>query len=223
MGRRKNNDPGRVRQLHPTRSFEQLVAEATQVKLGAFIEGQIAELGQNLLARQQQSLTSVMQRIIAIEEILLETVAGLTKDKLADRVATIQDRSEGFATVEDGLVAIGDRVRLEIKTKTADQAEFQGSSRFQLDNTGSGATLGAELETAVVGMKVGETKEISFGENKSLVASLNVHKVSRQIPTETAEESAATEAAIGDGSEGAAAPEASATSEETASASPDAG
>lgn len=212
MSKRKNNDPGRVRQLHPTRSFEQLVGEATQAKLSSYIDAEIQGLGQALLQRQQQGLAAMKQRIIAIEEILLETVPGLTKESLANRIADIQDRSEGFEPAEggaDAVVAEGDRVRLEIQTKTADQNEYQGTSRLQVDGAGSGNTLGKELETALLGMKAGEVKEVKFGKDESLNALMSVHKVSRKPApkTETEAPEAATDTA----------------KEETASASPDAG
>lgn len=208
MSKRKNKDPGRAPQVHPQRSFDQMVADATLARLGGYIDSEIQEAAQGILARQQQAMANLLTRLVATEEVLIEKL-GLTKEDLANRVANIQDRSEGFVAAET--VEVGDRVRLEIQTRTADQAEFQGSSRLLVDNAGTGSQLGKELEGALVGMKAGESKEIKFGKDESLVARLSVNKVSRQPkaePTETKEESEASEAAIGDGAEGRAPQEA---------------
>jgi hypothetical protein len=203
MSKRKNKDPGRVRQVHQTRSFEQLVADATLNKLSGYINQEMQEMGRALVQRQAQSLQNVMTRLIALEEILMEKIEGLTKDVIVDRVAMVQDRSEGFAAANDSAVEVGDRVRLEIKTKTADQTEYQGTSRLLVDNAGSGKTLGQELENALLGMKVGEVREVIFGKEGSLTASLTINKVSRPIkekpsvsaPLETQDESEVTEVA----------------------------
>jgi hypothetical protein len=188
MAKRKNKDPGAAPQLHPQRSFEQIVADATLSRLGGYIDGQIQQLGQALSGRLQQSFTKLFTRLVAVEELLMEKT-GLTKDDFTTRVAVIEDRSEGFTQVDADVAAeLGDRVRLEIRTKTADQTEYQGSSRMLVDNAGSGNTLGAELESAVVGMKAGETKEVLFGKDNSLSASITISRISRQPqPQPTAE------------------------------------
>lgn len=214
MSKRKNK--GQQTAPHATRSFEQMVADATSTRLKEYIQDQIRGLAQGLMARQQQGFANSALRTVAIEELLMDKL-GVTKDDLANKVAVVQDRSEGFDPV-DGAVELGDRTRLEIRTKTSEQTEYAGTSRLLVDNTGSGNTLGKELEAAVLGMKVGETREVLFGKDNSLQASITVQKVSRQPkpePTETKEESDLTEAAIGDGSEGAA--------KEAPNASPDAG
>lgn len=177
MTKRRNKDPGGQRQVHPTRSFEQLVADATLSKLGGYIDDEIHELGQSLLIRQQQAMSNLLTRLVAVEEILTEKL-GMTKDDLSNRVAAVQDRFEGFNEVTDRAVETGDRVRLEIATRTADQSEYQGSSRLQIENAGSGQTLGSEIEGAVVGMKTGETKEITFGKDASLAAKITVNRIS---------------------------------------------
>jgi len=198
----------RKKQIHPQNSFQDLVAQATLARLGGYIDQEIQGLGQALLQRQQQSLQNVLIRLISIEELAMEKY-GLTKDDLAARAASIQDRMEGFTDVE--AVEVGDRVRLEIKTKTADQTEFQGSSRLLVDNAGTGNTLGKEIEGALVGMKTGETKEIKFGKDQSLTASLYVNRVSRQPKVEApAAEAAPAEAAATEAPKTEEAPSASA-------------
>lgn len=177
MAKRKNKDPGRERQLHPQRSFDQMVADATLARLSGYIDSEMQQAAQAILGRQQQALGNIVTRLRALEEITIEKL-NESKESLAARVATIEDRVEGFEAAE--AVEAGDRVRLEIQTRTADQTEFQGSSRLMVDNAGSGQTIGKELEASLLGMKAGESKEVKFGKDESLVAKLSVNRISRQ-------------------------------------------
>lgn len=190
MAKRRNKDPGGQRQVHQTRSFEQIVADATLARLGGYIDGQINEAAQAILIRNQQAMSNLLTRLVATEEILCDKL-GLTKEDLATQVAKVQDRFEGFVEAQDA-VTQGDRVRLEIKTRTADQETFQGSSRLDVLEIGSGKTLGPDLEKAVVGMTTGETKEVKFGKDDSMIASITVNRVSRQPKEETKTESTET-------------------------------
>ena len=178
MGKRKNqeNQP-----QHATQSFQQLVASATLAKFSGYIDQQIQGLSRALLQRQAQAQEKLMVRIMSLEEIVMELNPAITKETLADRVATIQDRHEDFEAVSaEGVVELGDRIRLELSTRTADQTAFQGASRLQIDGAGTGQTVGAELESAMLGMKAGETKEVKFGKDESLLASITVNRVSRK-------------------------------------------
>lgn len=187
MAKRKNKDPGRVRQVHPQKSFDQMVADATLAKFKGYLDYQLQMMGQALVQRTAQSTQNLFTRLVALEEIIIENNPEITKDVLADKVAAIQDRNEGFELVNQE-VKNGDRVRLEIKTKTAEQTEFQGSSRLLVDNIGLGQTLGKELEESVLGMKNGETKETKFGKDATLTASITVNRISRQIEPAKSEE-----------------------------------
>ncbi len=201
MSKRKNKDPGAAAQLHPTRSFDQYVADATLARLSGYIDGEIQGLGQALAQRNQQTFANILTRLVATEEVLAEKL-GVTKDDLANRVAAIQDRSDGLELVT-GSAIVGDRIRLEIKTRTADQTEYQGTSRMQIDNLGSGQTIGKELECAIIGMTAGETKEVLFGKDNSLSASLSLNRVSRRpAPAKTEEAAAAQEAPNADSDAG---------------------
>lgn len=173
MGKKKGNS-----QPHASQSFQELLAQATLQKFAPYIQQQINYAAQGILQRQAQASANIFTRLIATEEVLMELVPGLTKERLATQVASVQDRNEGL---EESLesVQIGDRVRVEIKTKTADQTEYQGTSRMLIDNIGSGATLGKELEDNIIGMAKGETREVLFGKDNSLSASITLNRVSR--------------------------------------------
>lgn len=185
MSKRKNKDPGRVRQAHPQQSFKEMVADATLARLSGYIDNEIEGAAQAILARQQNAMANLLTRLVATEEILSEKL-GVTKVELAERVANIQDRAEGYENITDRGAQQDDRVRIEIKTKTEDQVDFAGSSRLQIDNTGSGSTLGKELEAGILGMAVGETREVKFGKDGSMAASITLNKISARPKQEAA-------------------------------------
>lgn len=187
MGKRKNKGQNQQKQVHPQKSFQELVAEATLAKFSGYIDDQIQGLGQAVLQRLAQANENLKLRILCTEEIIMEMNPAITKESLAERVAAIQDRLEGFTqlSAEDS-VKEGDRVRVELKTRTQDQKEYQGSSRLDILNVGAGNTLGKELEGAMLGMKAGETKEIQFGKDASLAASITLNRASRGNPPKKA-------------------------------------
>jgi hypothetical protein len=178
MAKRKNKDPGRTRQQHPQQSFQDMVANLVTSRMEGHISNEVARLSQDLRVQQANAQKNILMRLMALEELACERL-NVTKDDLAERVAQVQDGAEGFEESPEGVV-LGDRVRLEIKTRTKDQTEYQGSTRLLIDNAGAGGTLGAELEAAIIGMKAGETKEVPFGKDASMVASIKISKVSRE-------------------------------------------
>jgi hypothetical protein len=187
--KRKNSNPV-AKQVHPQLSFQQLLADATLAKFSGYINEQIQALAEKLTeyqaTLQKQSTQDLMTRIVSLEEIVMQNIPTVTKEVLASQVATVEDRSEGLNQVSDGEVELNDRVRVEIKTKTTDQTDFQGSSRLRIDGVGSGSTLGKELEGSILGMKVGETKEVKFGKDGNLIASILLSRTSRAPKTESA-------------------------------------
>lgn len=188
MSKRRNKGQNQQKQVHPQKSFQELVADATRAALSTYIDQEIEGLGQALAQRQAQKSNELKLRLICAEELIMEINPAITKESLAQRVTVIQDRLEGFTQLSaEQLAEKGDRVYVEIKTRTADQTEYQGSSRLQVDDIGSGAALGQELESSVVGMKTGETKEVKFGKDQSLLASITLNRASRdQKPKKTA-------------------------------------
>lgn len=188
MPKKKKSKP------RPTKSFEQLVADATLSKFSGYINFNVSQTGQAIAQKIGSTLADLKTRILVIEDILLEAIPTLTKDDIRRRVSEVEDKAAGLVAAEDGVVAKGDRVRVEIKTKTSDQAEFQGASRMQIENAGSGNTLGSELEDAMIGMTVGETKEIKFGEEGAMTASISMERISRKPTEPKSEEQPAQEA-----------------------------
>lgn len=179
MGKKKSAPS---KSQHIQESMGQMVSNAALNKLGPQIEqtikAYIQQLGNQLAVQQASTLETLFARVVVLESIVMEKL-GYAPDDLTAKVAGIEDDKEGLDKI-NGPVELGDVVRLEIKTKTQDQPEFQGSSRLKIYQTGSGQTIGQELETAVVGMSPGETKEVTFGKDGLLTASIKIDRVSRK-------------------------------------------
>lgn len=174
MGKKKSAE-------HVQQSMGQLVSKAALAQMGPSIEqlvrAYVKTLGGNLAVQQASTLETLFARVVVLETIVIEKL-GLTTEDLTNRVADIEDEKEGLLKVES--VELNDVVRLEIRTRKKDQTEFQGSSRLKISQTGTGQTIGQELESAILGMKSGETKEVEFGEDKGMVAELRLNRASRR-------------------------------------------
>lgn len=185
MGKKKSSSGNHLQQ-----SMGQMVSRAALAQMGPQIEQMVRayvnQLGNQLAVQQASTLETLFARVVVLETIVMEKLGYSTED-LTKMVANIEDEKEGLTLVE-GAAELGDVVRLEIATKAKDQAEFQGSSRLKISQTGTGQTIGTELETAVLGMKAGETKEVSFGKDGAMTAKITVDRVSRGQKAEAQKE-----------------------------------
>lgn len=182
MGKKKTSN-----QPHLQQSMGQMVSRAALAQMGPQIEqmvrAYINQLGNQLAVQQASTLETLFARVVVLESIIMEKL-GYTTDDLTNKVAAIEDEKEGLTLVE-GAAELGDVVRLEIRTKTKDQPEFQGSSRLKISQIGTGQTIGQELEAAVLGMKAKDVKEVSFGKDGAMTAEITVDRVSRGQKQET--------------------------------------
>ncbi len=193
MGNKKLN---LVENQHSGKSFQKTVAEAVNQKLLDFLNSRFQHIAGLLTKRQDESLEDIYARLKTLEEIVCEKL-NVPENEFASRVANIQDQSEGL--VETEVVEGGNTVRIDLSTKTKDQKEFQGSTKTRVDNIGSAATFGPEIEGNILGMKKGETKEFEFGQNKEFIAKVVVHKISKrkdEPPTEVRTGLAVTEESV---------------------------
>lgn len=172
----------RSAQNHVQQSMGQMVSKAALSQMGPEIEHMVRQYSQqmaNQIAEQSAStIETLFQRLVVLEQLLAEK-GTTTAEDLTNRVADLQDKTEGLTKVET--VEAGDTVRIEVSSRTKDQTEYQGTSRMKVSDTGLGRTIGKELESALIGMKVGETKEVTFGGEGSMVAKMTVDRVSRPI------------------------------------------
>lgn len=174
MNKKKNR--ASKKRAQPQKSFAELVADQTQAKIDSAVNNAVARLANGLVNIQRQHIEGLFTRIVVLEELLVEKLEGVDQDLLADRVANLEDKQAGLEAVEE--VAEGDRVRATLRTKLIGAKEFNGESRQMIDNVGLGNTLGPDIEKAMLGMKVNETKLVKLEEAKSEVEIL-INRISR--------------------------------------------
>lgn len=176
MGKKKS-------QQHLQQSMGNLVSRAALAQMGPSIENYVQQvvrqLGSQLAVQQASTLETIFARVVVLETIIMEKF-DYTSEDLARLVADNEDQKENLVTAES--VEVGDVTRLEISTKTKDQEDYQGTSRLKVYNTGSGESIGEELEKALIGMKSGETKEVQFGKDQEMSAKITMERVSRKVP-----------------------------------------
>ncbi len=174
MGNKKTTNGN----THQTQSFGQMVSKAALTQLLPNIEQMVSNLGSRLATQQARTYELVFSRILVLEKIVMEKFK-ITEVDLANKFADVEDERSKLIKVEE--ITSGDTVRLEIKTKPTTDLEYHGETRLKIQNIGTGANLGTELETATLGMKTGETKEVVFGQNGENVASIFINRVSRPL------------------------------------------
>lgn len=188
MGKkRKSPKSGRAQQQQ---SFQQTITDQTLKKFKPYIDQQLQGAARAIAMQQSQLLDSAFTRIRILEELLIEKHEDVSKIFLANRVAELEDQKNGLVVADE--VVIGDRVRLEIRAKELD-GEYKESTKLLVDNAGTGQTLGAALEDALVGMKTDEIKEITYGAGQKMTAELTINRVSRAPVAVKAEETVSAE------------------------------
>lgn len=178
MGKKKS-----MPQNHVQQSMGQMVSKAALAQMGPAIDQTIRQaiqqLGSQLATQSASTFEMLFSRILVLEEVLMDKFQ-LTAEDFANMISDNEDKREGLVKVESPIEK-GDTVRLEVATRTKDQTEFQGQSKLKVQNTGSGQNMGPDLEAAIIGMSLGETKEVNFGKDGEMVAKLSINRISRAV------------------------------------------
>ena len=177
MGRKKGRGGPR-----PTKTFTDLVGKSNQEQLKPYINQQVQAMGAQLAAQQRDTLEMILTRLTVMEKFVMEKL-NITEDQIANRTADVQDELYGLTKVEDE-VKVGDRVRCSISVQVAGADEFGAPAKQMIDNVGSGSTYGKEVEDEIIGIKLGESKEFSFGEAKENKANITIDRISRKVVKE---------------------------------------
>ena len=181
MGRKKGKGPKRA-----TDSYQNLIATQSAAKY----EELIAVRLQPIVEQFNASLAQILPRLQVLENILIKKYKDVTKDSLSHQVAALQDEVSGFVQV-DRAVQLNDRVRIAVAAKKKEEKEYPKDQRLMVDNIGSGETISKEIEDKIVGMKIGETKEIPYNEGATVVK-IKLEGVSELVKEEVKKDDKAT-------------------------------
>lgn len=163
-------------QQHQEQSFGNLVSKAALAQLGPYIAKMVSQLGSELAAQQASTIEKIFIRLVSIEKLLVEKNI-VTQEEMINKVADVED--EQARLIPADTVSLGDTVRLDMRLKQpGDEAYKNEKSKFTVENVGTGATFGPDVETAIVGMKKGDVKEVMAGEKKDVTVEITVNRIS---------------------------------------------
>jgi len=169
-------------------SFANLVANAANKQLADHVEqrmGQYAQaILQNLSKLTLDHLANIQTRHLAIEEIMIKS-GTVSREQINNEITNQEDTALGYIEVD--AAAEGDLVRVEVESKAADEAQYSEKEKLRINSLlrevdGAVQTL-KEIETAMVGMKKDEIKDITIkgeGEDKDSNIRVTIKKVSRK-------------------------------------------
>lgn len=173
----------RLQQKHQTESFGSMVSKAALTQLFPHIQAMVQQLGQRLAIGQATSTEKVFTRIIAIEKLMIDK--GLaTKEELVSKIADVEDERDGVVNVQE--LALGDTARISATTKKQDETEYKNdTTTLKVENIGTGNTLGLDVEPLLLGMKVGEVREVrSSKDENALDVKITLNRAGRPIKEE---------------------------------------
>lgn len=189
MGKKKTNNGGKP---HQNLSFEQLVAKANQERLKPYIHELFMSLGNDLSQRVFRQLANIQTRVMALEEILIEKF-NVSEVEIQQKVAQIEDEATGYSAVTRPAQA-GDLLRVSIETKAKGTEEFTAPVKRQITKLlNKPFSLTETIETALVGVSAGESKEVTL-EGDFLVR-VTVDRVSENLAAKAQAEAEANKAA----------------------------
>ena len=158
---------------HQNRSFDQLVSDAMLARLKPFIFDQVGaaaeQIAQSIYKMVLSEKAMTQTRQLAFELLLKENCPWFNDDVLSMAVARVEDDSAGRVLVDDEAKP-GDNVRVEFQARRNDAGDFSEVQKLAIHALGQKGRSGTvqsnseEFETALVGMKTGETKEFLIPE-----------------------------------------------------------
>lgn len=149
---------------HPTKSFEQYVADATSQKLGAEIDDKVNFAVTQALAFTGSQVSKLLTRILSVEQILMERFPEITSEMIEARAHEIESLAAGYS--EDRPAIENDsRVRISVSVQQTPESPKSEPQILVIPRFGSGAILGEATEAALIGLPVGDEKTLIMGEN----------------------------------------------------------
>jgi hypothetical protein len=154
------------------KSFDQLVGDATLARLKPFIQQSVNQAAQQIVQSFYQismnERTMMQTRQMAFERLLKENCPWFNEDVLALAVADVEDEASGMKVVDDAAQA-GDKVRLEYEVKPKDQGEWTAPAKLAVHSLltkgpGGNVQTNEGLEAGLVGLRVGESRELLLPE-----------------------------------------------------------
>lgn len=154
-----------------TQSFEQLVSKASLERLKPYIQQQVQIQGhivtQKVARVVLEPISQLQIRIRALEAVVAELLNVSPDDfkhKLSKEVFTLEDAALGLRAAD--YAEAGDTVILYVESKETPESDWANGSKIRIDKLLNKVEDRVQtfqaVEEAVVEMRAGETKELSF-------------------------------------------------------------
>ena len=149
MGKKK-------KQQHPSTSHIQNVSESY---LKPYINDQLKVIAQQLARQQLAAMADVLTRVSVLEDLTCKS-AKVSKKDLQSLVMTKEDEAWGLKCKKTKAEK-GDYLRVSVATREAERKEFEKPVDLHIKTLATTYTVLNTVEDAMVGMKAGDTKEVS--------------------------------------------------------------
>jgi len=184
----------------PVQSFENLVANVAMKRMEDTIDRKVAlatHFSQQKVAKTLLDVVSPMQVGYMVMKDMMMAGTEFTEDNWAWQETEVVDRSLGYKEVDE-VAQEGDYVRLKVRTRPADEAEYADEEELleipnllDISKSEEKTPTLPEIEAGVEGMKAGEEKEIKEDGDatiepptKGYYYKVKVYKVSRKPKAE---------------------------------------
>jgi hypothetical protein len=176
---------------HPTNSFANLVAQTAnkQAKdhLEPFIQAtvikNVAQAAGIVEGNLKRFLANALTRLAVLEKIAISK-GLISEEEISEGILNQEDESWGYAKTSEA-ASEKSLVRLVVRKKGKDQTEFALPYNLLVPSVGQGASeLSKEVETALVGLAVGDKKEIQDGDTTLEVTVTRVSKKKEEANVE---------------------------------------
>lgn len=174
---KKANRKGKIGQPHAQQSYASLVSKATRDLLKPFINQQIQEFGNSTFKMFFQKIEPFLTKVGAFESLLISRL-GITATDIEVAVAEMEDKATGYVISTEPAKA-GDLIRVTYTVKEKDSEEWGSNEKMLIKHLDVEPRLFfEEVEAGMIGMKIGETKEIIVTEHADLTAKITIDRIS---------------------------------------------
>lgn len=148
---------------HPTRSFDQMVSDESLKRYQGYIDESIRQGEAKLAKSQLESSAMILKRLIALESLLADKV-GITSADIVNKVMEIEDAALGYEGAgPDASVQAGNALRIQYQSKLSTEENFSPVKKLNLYRVNTEPfEINKDLESQIIGMKKGETKQIDI-------------------------------------------------------------
>lgn len=157
------------KKAHPTKSFEQYVADATSQKLAVEIDARVNNAVNQALAFTGGQVSKLLTRLLSVEQILMEKFPEINSEFIEARAHQIEALAAGYSE-DRTAIEPGALVRMSVQIQATPEAELSNPQVLVISNFGSGSVLSSATESSLIGLAVGDQKSLVLADQGGFTA-----------------------------------------------------